>query len=290
MPAGEGAIVDQTTGPDRRWLESRLVTISDAVRHQAMHPFVTLSAPSGWQKIDAGHCLVLLHPLPYPIPVEPSADLTPDAVDAALEEARSLARGQGNDTVVWLCGPDHPWLGEELTRRGLRNEDSPGYESTENAMALVEPPAGRHAEELRVALVESFEDYAAGVRVEAAAFEISEEDRAELEAGLPARWADYAAETNELRRWNASIDGRVVGTAEGMMGPGGLNLFGGAVVQEARGKGAYRALVSARWEYAVAHGTPALTVQAGRMSMPVLERLGFQHLAEMRMYVDDLSA
>ena len=42
-----------------------------------------------------------------------------------------------------------------------------------------------------------------------------------------------------------------------------------------RGRGAYRALVRARWDVAVERGTPALTVSAGAMSRPILERLGF---------------
>jgi hypothetical protein len=42
-----------------------------------------------------------------------------------------------------------------------------------------------------------------------------------------------------------------------------------------RGRGVYRALVRARWDAAVAHDTHALTVTAGRMSRPILERLGF---------------
>ena len=41
------------------------------------------------------------------------------------------------------------------------------------------------------------------------------------------------------------------------------------------GLGAYRALVRARWEAAAARGTPVLTVGAGAMSRPILERLGF---------------
>jgi hypothetical protein len=65
-----------------------------------------------------------------------------------------------------------------------------------------------------------------------------------------------------------------------------VNLFVGAVLEEARGQGVYKALVSARWEAAVARGTPALTVQAGRMSRPILARLGFQDLGQAHLYVD----
>jgi hypothetical protein len=88
---------------------------------------------------------------------------------------------------------------------------------------------------------------------------------------------------------NASIDGRIVGTAAAGLGPAGINLFGGSVLAEARGRGVYRALTIARWELAIARGTPALTIQAGRMSKPIAERLGFRFIAAIDVYVDDFS-
>ena len=57
-------------------------------------------------------------------------------------------------------------------------------------------------------------------------------------------------------------------------------LFGGATLPEARGRGAYRALVAARWDDAVARGTPVLVTQAGAMSRPILATLGFREVCE----------
>ena len=65
-----------------------------------------------------------------------------------------------------------------------------------------------------------------------------------------------------------------------------VNLSGGSVRADARGRGVYRALIRARWDDGVARGTPALTVQAGRMSRPVLERLGFETVSEQRCLID----
>jgi GNAT superfamily N-acetyltransferase len=64
-------------------------------------------------------------------------------------------------------------------------------------------------------------------------------------------------------------------------------MFGGAVRPSARGRGAYRALVRARWEEAVAMGTPALLTQAGHMSRLILERLGFAAIGRVHMLRDD---
>ena len=58
--------------------------------------------------------------------------------------------------------------------------------------------------------------------------------------------------------------------------------MGGSTAEWARGRGAYRAIVRARWDEAVRRGTPALAVGAGAMSRPILERLGFVQVLEFR--------
>jgi GNAT superfamily N-acetyltransferase len=169
----------------------------------------------------------------------------------------------------------------------LRNEDSAGFESVENAMALLGPPAGDGGEDVEVDLVESLDAFADSVRIESAAFDLPPEGQAKLEGELEERFAEYTTPASPLRRWNARLEQHVVGTATAVLGDAGVNLFGGGVLADARGRGVYRALVNARWKLAVERGTPALTVQAGRMSRPVLERLGFQFIAQMPMYVDN---
>jgi hypothetical protein len=53
-----------------------------------------------------------------------------------------------------------------------------------------------------------------------------------------------------------------------------------------RGRGAYRALVRARWDAAVDRGTPALTVGAESMSRPILARLGFVNVGWTDCLID----
>ena len=90
--------------------------------------------------------------------------------------------------------------------------------------------------------------------------------------------------------WNtiylAYVDGRPVARGSAAFGERGATLFGGSTLPEARGRGAYRALVAARWEDAVARGTPVLVTQAGPMSRPILARLGFREVCEIRILVD----
>ena len=65
-------------------------------------------------------------------------------------------------------------------------------------------------------------------------------------------------------------------------------LCGGATLPALRRRGAYRALIAARWRDAVARGTPILTTQAGRMSRPILARLGFTAIAQVRVFLDEM--
>jgi predicted GNAT superfamily acetyltransferase len=63
-------------------------------------------------------------------------------------------------------------------------------------------------------------------------------------------------------------------------------LSGGATRPEARGRGAYRALVRARWDEAVRRGHPQLVAQASKMSRPVLERVGFRPVGTVTLFAD----
>jgi GNAT superfamily N-acetyltransferase len=89
-------------------------------------------------------------------------------------------------------------------------------------------------------------------------------------------------------RYLAEADGEPVAAASATFAPAGVILHAGSTLPAARGRGAYRALVRARWDDAVAHGTPALVTRAGAMSRPILERLGFEPLGAIRLLDDEL--
>jgi hypothetical protein len=260
----------------------------EPVRRQALHPFRELPTPPGWRKVDSRRFLAILHPLPFAQIVEPG-ELSEEEVGGAVEEARALVREHGRSLLIWLVGPEQRRLGERLEEFGLVNAETPGFEATENAMALTRRPLGEPPTDVEVREVNSFVDFATSQRLSGEVFEMTAEMVGEMEANLPKLYEEHTTPGNPLRQFNASIDGRVVGTAAAGLGPAGVNLFGGSVVVDARGRGVYRALTYARWELAVARGTPALTVQAGRMSKPIAERLGFQLVDTIHVYVDDFS-
>ena len=68
--------------------------------------------------------------------------------------------------------------------------------------------------------------------------------------------------------------------------PGPVLLAGGVTLPRARGRGAYRALVRARWDAARDSGAPALVTQAQAASRPILERLGFRSTGTIPVLVD----
>jgi GNAT superfamily N-acetyltransferase len=259
------------------------VEIPEPVRALAVQPWLELPQPPDVEFIDLDGAQLGINPWPSAQIVGVVGD-GPTDLRATVDAARACARERGKATVAWWIAPEHDHLIPALEAAGLVNEDSPGFESIENAMALVTAPAGGVAEGVEVGVVESWEEFKAAGDVGRAVFgmpETSEELRRE-------RYEEYAARPEFGRAVYAAIDDRIVANSFAAFGTAGVNLFGGAVLPEARGRGVYRSLVHARWDIAVARGTPALTVQAGRMSKPILERLGFQFVTPVRFFVDSL--
>jgi GNAT superfamily N-acetyltransferase len=261
--------------------------VPEAVRRLAEHPFVELDVPPGFEKIERERFLFVRNPFPSAQVVEPKA-LAPGDVAEAVEEARAIAREAEKSLVAWWVAPEDDALAEPLERLGLRNQDTPGFEAIENAMVLLEAPAGSGGEDVEVREQQTYEEFRAAMEVTLTAFEAPPEMREEILASAADRWAEACIPGNPGRGFVAFLDGRVVGAATAALGAAGVNLFGGAVLPDARGCGVYRALTHARWQMAVDRGTPALTIQAGRMSRPIAERLGFRKVSEIRVFVDEL--
>jgi ribosomal protein S18 acetylase RimI-like enzyme len=259
------------------------VEIPEPVRRQAVHPFRELYTPPDVKLVDGPGFTIGVNKNRNAQVVVLNDD-GPEDVAAAVEAARAIAREHDKQVLAWWVAPEYDRLRAPLEKLGLVNEDTPGFEAIENGMALVTPPTGEPVEGVDVVVVDSFDQFRAGWAVAQECFgldPVSEEEQAE-------RFAEYRSPENPGRAFSASIDGWVVGAAYAALGDHGVNLFGGSVVPSGRGRGVYRALTQARWEYAVARGTPALTVQAGRMSKPICERAGFQFVAAVHVYVDTM--
>jgi N-acetylglutamate synthase-like GNAT family acetyltransferase len=85
----------------------------------------------------------------------------------------------------------------------------------------------------------------------------------------------------------AYLDARPAGCAALVTSNRGVLLMGGSVAPWARGRGVYRALVRARWDFAVERGLPALVTHANpKTSYPILRRLGFKEVCELHRLQD----
>jgi GNAT superfamily N-acetyltransferase len=202
-----------------------------------------------------------------------------DEIDDVLEEVRSLLRERGRETTQWEVGSsaEPSDLVDQLLERGLSRDKDP------YAVALVlthEPPSP--PPELVARRVETFEEFAAGNAVPWEAFETAAEEIEEARTKLAERWRDSPSVMHA-----AWLNGELVAAGTAAPTEHGLLLYGGATLPHARGRGAYRALLRARWEEAVRNGTPALITQGGSMSRPILERLGFERVGEVHMLLDE---
>jgi GNAT superfamily N-acetyltransferase len=254
---------------------------NESVRRLAFYPFLEVPRPPRWQLVERDGVSVLVHDLPIALIAHPSPGLLD--VSAAVAAGRHIASEHSRPRLVWMLAPDYLHLRSQLERAGLINRDAPGFEGVENVMVLESPPRGERVSGVEVDRLRSIEDVDAMQQVREAAFGVP---RSGFAASRDEVWRQAQDPDNPLIEWVARLNGRAVGAAGAASAEHGMNLFGGAVVEAARGQGVYRALVAKRWECAVELGTPALTVQAGRMSRPILERLGFQKLGEILVYDD----
>ncbi len=162
--------------------------------------------------------------------------------------------------------------------------EDPPLEPRFAAMVLVAPPEGAAGVEAR--RPRTLEEFQAGARVGFDVFGLGDQDREAFEAQEPRLW-ELQQQGIALRSFVALVDDEVVGGAAVILGENAGFLSGGYTRSDMRGRGVYRALVRARWDAVVEAGIPALTVSAGRMSRPILERLGFQTVGWIDCLLDD---
>jgi GNAT superfamily N-acetyltransferase len=205
-----------------------------------------------------------------------------DIREPNVEWARAESRRRGIPLIEWWVGwTARSSLAAELTALGLVPDDEPVLAGMSCATAT--PPAPH----IEVRAIETAAQYLEAIAVDWEVWQIPEDERAKRRTNEVDRFDQfYAAGT--AHHWAAYDDGRPVGFGRGIDMADGVALMGGAVLPEARGRGVYRALVRARWDHAVARGTPLLVVQAGAMSAPVLDGLGFERHGEICLYADRL--
>ncbi len=206
--------------------------------------------------------------------------LGPDDVASAVDEIRALVRERGRGGAEWelgeSCTPAD--LVERLASLGIARDE---HEPVAIGMVLAAPVEARVPPGLTVRPIASVSELVLARGIQHAAFGGSA-DEVELDQAD----ADFAVEGTVGSTFLAFLDDDPVGAGYASYTPLGLLLFGGATLPSARGRGAYRALVAARWREAEDRGTPVLVTHAGHLSRPILERLGFAPVARIDRLLD----
>ena len=207
-------------------------------------------------------------------------------VEADVAEIRRLAAEHDHSETEWLLGPSTEPAGlyEQLVALGA-TEPEDGINAVA-AMATTEPPAPGPPE-IEVRPVTTFEEFERASEIGYDGFEVPERLREIGRRLRGERWRQMQ-ETPTAVGYLAYVNGKPVAHALGVFAPLGCLLVGGATLPEARGRGAYRALVRTRWDEAVRRGTPALVVHAAPASEPILRRLGFEEVCRLRRLQDPL--
>ncbi|APR80083.1 acetyltransferase [Minicystis rosea] len=209
--------------------------------------------------------------------------VAPSEVDATVAEVRALFRARGRTALTWEIGPSSAPadLCERLLALGMVPDDEPEMAGMILTRAPEKAPNGVVVERVR-----TFEQFRVLKLVYHRCF--GRGAKAPTEAEIAADFERRKGKEDHLIRYLALANGAPIAAADAVFIDGAVVLCGGATLPEARGQGAYRALVQARWEDAIARRTPVLVVQAGAMSRPILARMGFEEVVRVRVLLDRL--
>ena len=203
-------------------------------------------------------------------------------VESDVAEIRALAAEHDHAEASWWLGPSTAAAGPPRAPASGSGRAAPRDGTPElTALAITRPPEPGPPE-VTVRPVETLEEMAAGLRIGWEAFDTPPEVR---DRDFERRWRERQ-ESDAAVEFVAFLDGEPVGHALGVYCSLGCLLIGGATFPAARGRGAYRALVRARWDEAVRRGTPTLVVHAAPTSEPILRRLGFEEICRLRRLED----
>lgn len=206
-----------------------------------------------------------------------------DEVEPLLEKVRTLVP-RGKPVTWWIDDEATPTdLVERLGALGLRDPADRGV-LVHSLACVTEPPSATPGVE--VTRIDSFDEWLASIEVMWEAFVTPEERREKQRPHLRTEF-DAAQSGGVPVTFLARLDGRPAGVGRSIYAEHGVFLIAGSVAGWARGRGVYKALVRARWDDAVARGTPCLVTEAmPDTSYPILKRIGFEEVATIRRVED----
>jgi hypothetical protein len=248
--------------------------IEPGLREYAETPdrFATIAPGASVTRHDDGRICVLQGTLWASIS---AARFAEDQLDDVIAHVHELVPPE-KQQVWWVGASARPAnLVELLRKRGFVEPQDRVHEL--RALVLTTAPP-ELPEGVEVRRIETYDDFLAAREVQWLGFDTPEERRALQRPHLEADFEESMRLEIPVG-FLALLDGKPAATGMAVPSARGVFLIAGTTAPWARGKGLYRALVRARWEYAVARGTPALVTQAMvDTSFPILQRLGFEEV------------
>lgn len=204
---------------------------------------------------------------------------TQDAA-AVLDHAMERTRAWGEtELTFWTSASDRPDLEEELRRRDAKHFDTVAVLARPIDGDAIDVPQGVTSEVVR--------DRDQIRELDAINVAVWEHQSPLTEQGVEEEFAENAESLSSGAggRALARVDGRAVSTGGCTVVDGFVRLWGAATLPEARGRGAYRAVLAERLRIGASMGATTALVK-GRISTsaPILARAGFTHYGDERGY------
>jgi GNAT superfamily N-acetyltransferase len=206
------------------------------------------------------------------------SDLDENTADTAVARQRAYFQTLGRPVEWKLYAHDKP---ADLAARLAAGGFAAGEEDTILALELARAPQALL--QSPAADVRRLEDVAKLKLVRAVLTEVHGRDFAWLVARMTRLMCAGAFASVYL----AYVDGQPAATAWAFFPQGSrfASMWAGATLPAYRKRGLYTALVAARVQEALARGYQFMTIDAGPMSRPIVERYGFEVLARAQEFV-----
>jgi hypothetical protein len=264
--------------------------LTEAIRH------VTLFPESDQPGFPEGHStrrfevegVFVILPGGFPLGLVCPEHIEESKVERVVESVRQLHRAEQREKALWFVpeAASPVGLARRLLALGMKPSDVPGADPRSALMVCLEaPPPSASGVVARPAA--TFEEFFEARLAAVDSFGMDEVLRAALARDAERAWP-FQSRPGAVDTFVALVDGEVVAYGGARFGRTAAYLAGSGTRADYRGRGTYRALVRARWDAAVERGTPILTVGAGSMSRPILERLGFSIVGWEDCLVDQL--
>ena len=198
---------------------------------------------------------------------------------AVLAHAIDRTRAWGESELrFWTNASDRPDLEAELLGRGAEHVDTVAVFACQIDCITIDVPSDVTAE-----VVRTWEQVREVDAVNVPVWQQQPLDDEGLRVELDEVVTNLAAGTHV--RVLGRFDGRAVSTGGCTIVDGFARLWGAATLEQARGRGAYRAVLAERLRVSAALGATTALVK-GRIatSAPILERAGFAHHGDERGY------